>query len=127
MSSKTHLINQKILIEHHIFYDAWKELKSLGTTTDWRGDHIPRTFVEILDAVGLKAHVDEDGDVCSLEVDEMNDYHLDNFFKSLAPYVTSGSKLIFFNEYNIRTTYKFSSGRVTITSKDLSTLGDDDE
>lgn len=129
MSFKTQLISQKFLVKHDRFYEAWKQLKHHGIIRDWRGEHIPRTFVEILDAIGLKAHVDKDGDVCELEVDELNnrDDYLSVFLKELAPYVASGSKLVFFDEHSIRTTYKFTNGSVTERSLDMSALGDDEE
>lgn len=128
MSYKTHLIYQKFLINTDQFVSAWKALlaKEHGVTQDFYGTHRPRTLVEVLDGVGLKAEVDEDGNVVKLVWDgDTNAYHLEEFLRDVAPYVQKGGVLKFHDEYGELTTYRFTGSQVDIET--ISMKEDDDE
>jgi hypothetical protein len=128
MSYQTHLIDQRFRIKTDQFVPAWKVLlaKEYGVTHDFMGEHRPRTLVEVLDGVGLRAEVDEEGNVKAVEWDSgTGGYHLEEFLKDIAPYVHHGSYLKFHDQYGDLTAYRFRNGQVNIET--VSMKEDDDE
>lgn len=112
MFLKTRLIRSKnFLIKTEQFLPAWKALKGKNTWTNWDGTQYPKHIFEIFNINGINTDVDQEtGDIIKLSFnDDRNNYHLDEFFHQLAPFVTSGT-LIFLSEYNNKTTYRFRDG-----------------
>lgn len=125
MSYKTHLIGQRFRIKTDQFVLAWKVLlaKKYGVTQDYFGTHFPRTLVEVLDGVGLRAEVDDQGNIKSVEWNsDTNGYHIQEFIKAIAPYVNKGSYLKFHDEYGQITIYRFNG-----TGVDQETTGGEDD
>jgi hypothetical protein len=110
---KTWLIAQQFRVPYEAHRDAWRTLKEThGFIRDFQGERTARTLVEIFDHVGLKASVNEHGDIISLKAEAIEEYLLDTFLRDVAFFVAPGSRLAFFNQASLRTLYVFEQGKV---------------